>query len=169
MQTGGINDYAAGFAMQIPGFSNPMSGGAVADTDAAAAIGRDGNALKKTGRTNPTECQTCKERKYVDGSDENVSFKAAAHISPEAAASRVRAHEGEHVSNAYDKAEQNNGKVISASVSIHTAVCPECGRVYVSGGTTTSTIRYNKSTPYGDNQKSLDAAKLIGGKMDFFV
>ena len=28
-------------------------------------------------------CQTCKNRKYQDGSDENVSFKAAAHISPE--------------------------------------------------------------------------------------
>lgn len=28
------------------------------------------------------ECQTCKNRKYVDGSDEaNVSFKSAAHVS----------------------------------------------------------------------------------------
>ena len=34
------------------------------------------------------ECQTCKNRKYVDGSnDANVSFKNAAHVSPEAAAS----------------------------------------------------------------------------------
>lgn len=38
------------------------------------------------------ECQTCKNRKYIDGSDEaNVSFKNAAHVSPEAAGAAVRA------------------------------------------------------------------------------
>ena len=41
-------------------------------------------------------------------------FKSAAHISPQAAAGRVRAHEGEHVSNAYDKAAQKNGTVVYA-------------------------------------------------------
>ncbi len=120
-------------------------------------------------KSTPAECQTCKERKYIDGSDENVSFKAAAHISPEAAGGAVRAHEGEHVSNAYTKAAQNNGTVINASVSIHTSVCPECGRTYVSGGTTNTTIRYNESNPYGQNKKSLDAANLIGGKVDLSV
>ena len=39
-------------------------------------------------KSKTTECQTCKNRKYVDGSNEaNVSFKNAAHISPEAASS----------------------------------------------------------------------------------
>ena len=52
-------------------------------------------------KSSPAECETCKNRKYQDGSDEMVSFKSAAHISPEASASRVRAHEQEHVSNAY--------------------------------------------------------------------
>ena len=34
-------------------------------------------------KSKTTECQTCKNRKYVDGSNEaNVSFKNAAHISP---------------------------------------------------------------------------------------
>ena len=61
-----------------------------------------------------------------------VSFKVAAHISPQAAPTAVRAHEQEHVSNAYKKAAQNNGKVLSATVSIHSSVCPECGRSYVS-------------------------------------
>ena len=33
-------------------------------------------------KSKTTECQTCKNRKYVDGSDEaNVSFKSAAHVS----------------------------------------------------------------------------------------
>jgi len=88
------------------------------------------------------ECETCKNRKYQDGSDENVSFKSAQHISPESAAARVRAHEGEHVANAYSKAMKDGGKVLRASVSIHTDICDECGKVYVSGGTTSTTIQY---------------------------
>ena len=48
----------------------------------------------------------------------------------------VRGHEQQHVSREQAKAEREGRKVISQSVSIHTAVCPECGRVYVSGGTT---------------------------------
>lgn len=112
---------------------------------------------KKAGhRSSPAECETCKHRKYQDGSDENVSFKSAAHIDPNQAGSRVRAHEQEHVSNAFSKASQKNGKVLSAVVSLHTAVCPECGRTYVSGGTTTTKIKY-----YGDDNayhKNIDAA-----------
>ena len=118
-------------------------------------------------KSSPAECETCKERKYQDGSDEMVSFKSPAHVSPNAAGAAVRAHEQEHVSNAYKKASQNNGKVINASVSIHTAVCPECGRTYVSGGTTTTQIKYNnESNPYQKNRKLSDAAGLIGSNVD---
>lgn len=116
------------------------------------------------------ECQTCKNRKYQDGSDEMVSFKSASHISPESAASRVRAHEGEHVANAYGKAAQKNGDVVYAAVSIHTSVCPECGRTYVSGGTTNTAIRYpNEDNPYQQNRKSADAVRLIGANLDIAV
>ena len=111
------------------------------------------------------ECETCANRKYQDGSDEMVSFKSATHISPEAAATAVRAHEGEHVSNAYDKAAKNDGEVVNASVAIHTSVCPECGRTYVSGGTTTTTIRYNKDN-YAQNSKSKDATVVPGKDVD---
>lgn len=127
--------------------------------------------IKKPGRrSSPEECQTCKERKYQDGSNEaNVSFKSAAHISPEMAASAVRAHENEHVTNAYAKAEKNEGKVINASVSIHTAICPECGRTYVSGGTTSTTIQYkNEENPYQQNQKGRDAAEFTGANSDSY-
>ena len=127
--------------------------------------------IKKPGRrSSPEECKTCKERKYKDGSDEaNVSFKSAAHISPALAASAVRAHENQHVSNAYAKAEKNEGKVVNASVSIHTAICPECGRTYVSGGTTNTTIQYkNEDNPYEQNQKGRDAAEFIGANSDFY-
>jgi len=74
------------------------------------------NPLKQTkDKSDPNyECQTCKNRKYQDGSDEMVSFKSAQHVAPGAAGAAVRAHEQEHVSNAYKKASQNNGKVIQA-------------------------------------------------------
>jgi len=113
------------------------------------------------------ECETCKNRKYQDGSDENVSFKSATHVSPEASASRVRAHEAEHVTNAYSKAAKDNGEVLSASVRIFTAVCPECGETYTSGGETRTVIKYSdESNPYQKNQKSIDAAKYIGANVD---
>ena len=116
------------------------------------------------------ECQTCKKRKYKDGSDEMVSFKSPTHISPESAASAVRAHEQEHVSNAFTKAAKGNGKVIAASVSIHTAICPECGRTYVSGGTTHTQIKYfNEDNPYQKSLKSADRTKYSGMNLDYAV
>ncbi len=120
----------------------------------------------KVQRTGKTECQTCKERKYQDGSDEMVSFKAAAHISPESSASRVRAHEQEHVSNAFKKASQGDGKVLQASVRLQTAICPECGRSYVAGGTTTTKIKYQNDTPYDKNNKALQAEAFKGNHVD---
>lgn len=140
-------------------------------TKAGRTYGADGvywdresedGSVKKVGE----RCQTCASRKYQDGSDENVSFKAAAHISPEAAGSAVRAHEGEHVSNAYTKAAQNDGKVVSASVSIHTSVCPECGRTYVSGGTTSTRIKY-PADPYENSKKVLGEEEAKGKNIDF--
>ena len=126
---------------------------------------------KRKGIEDPSEeCQTCKNRKYKDGSDEMVSFKTPTRISPESAAAAVRAHEQEHVSNAYSKAAQKNGKVIAASVSIHTAVCPECGRTYISGGTTHTQIKYyNEDNPYQKGLKSADRAKYSGMNLDYAV
>lgn len=125
--------------------------------------------IKKPGKKSaPADCETCKERKYQDVSDENVSFKSAQHISPQSAGSRVRAHEAEHVSNAYSKAAQQGGKVVQASVSIHTAICPECGRVYVSGGTTHTRIAYpNEDNPYQKERKAQDAMKYAGANVDY--
>lgn len=119
---------------------------------------------KKAGRkSSPADCETCKNRKYQDGSDEMVSFKSASHISPEASASRVKAHEQEHVSNAYKKAAQNNGEVVSCSVTLKSAICPECGRSYVAGGETATQIKYhNESNPYQKDLKQQDADKYAG-------
>jgi len=129
--------------------------------------------VKAPGRTSsPSECETCKNRKYQDGSDEMVSFKAAAHISPESSAATVRGHEQEHVSNAYNKAAQNNGKVINASVSLKTAICPECGRSYVAGGTTRTQIKYSKDgneNQYLKDRKAMLADAVKGQNLDFAV
>ena len=119
------------------------------------------------GRSSPEECQTCKRRTYQDGSNENVSFKSAQHISPTAAGARVRAHEQEHVSNAYSKASEKGGKVLQASVAIHTAICPECGRTYISGGTTTTRIAYkNEKNPYQKGLKDLHSLATEGMNFD---
>ena len=68
--------------------------------------------LKAMKRSGQVECETCANREYKDGSDEvNVSFKSAAHIDPSAAATKVMAHEQEHVSNANRKAASKDGEV----------------------------------------------------------
>ncbi|MBO4267045.1 MAG: hypothetical protein J5910_07630 [Lachnospiraceae bacterium] len=154
------------------GYQGSYGTGNVQTGEEAGKVGAVKNPGESTkvapGRkSSPAECQTCKERKYQDGSDENVSFKSAQHIAPEAAGARVRAHEQEHVSNAYSKAQQQNGKVINASVTIHTAICPECGRTYVSGGTTHTQIKYNnEKNPYQQNKKANDAMGLVGQSID---
>ncbi|MBQ5473265.1 MAG: hypothetical protein IIT65_00870 [Lachnospiraceae bacterium] len=124
--------------------------------------------VKQRKRQGLEECETCKNRKYQDGSDEMVSFKSASHISPQAAASAVRSHEHEHVVNAYEKASRKNGEVLQASVAIKTDTCPECGRVYVSGGVTTTQIKYNDDD-YAQNTKSADRLSLAGVSVDYAV
>ena len=101
-------------SIQSSAASSVYGSGAAYGTYAAGPKGYPGSS--KAGRPENTddpgaECQTCKRRKYQDGSDEMVSFKTAQHISPESAASAVRAHEQEHVSNAYKKAAMDDGKV----------------------------------------------------------
>lgn len=92
-----------------------------------------------------------------------VSFKSPSHISPGASAAAVMGHEQEHVSNAYKKAATNNGKVLQASVSLKTAVCPECGRSYVAGGETRTQIKYyNEENPYQKDLKLQDSTKYKG-------
>lgn len=83
------------------------------------------------------KCQTCEKRKYQDESDDmGVSFQTPTNIAPEQAASAVRGHENEHVVREKAKARQEGRRVVSQSVTLHTDICPECGKVYISGGTT---------------------------------
>lgn len=111
------------------------------------------------------ECQTCKNRKYQDGSDDaGVSFKTPTKVDPKAAASAVRSHEQEHVSRNRSKAEREGKEIVSQTVTIHTGICPECGRVYVSGGTTRTTTRdVSEAEKYsvGLSDPSMDKGKFL--------
>lgn len=83
------------------------------------------------------KCETCEKRKYQDGSDDmGVSFQTPTNIKPEQAASAVRGHEMEHVYREQAKADREGRKVVSQNVTMHTEICPECGKSFVSGGTT---------------------------------
>lgn len=93
------------------------------------------------------KCQTCENRKYQDGSDDmGVSFQTPTRVAPEAAASAVRGHEQEHVVREQAKAEREGRRVVSQDVTLHTGICPECGEVYISGGTT-RTVTAAESQP----------------------
>lgn len=168
----GVYASAAGVSGQaaqgVNGYGQSVSGQNNNGTETGAVGNNSGDSEKvKPGyRSSPAECKTCRERKYKDGSDEMVSYKTAAHISPSEAPMRVMAHEGEHVANAYKKAEQNNGKVLSVSVSIHTAVCPECGRVYVSGRETRTSIMYRKDD---EDEAANDGREVLGANIDLIA
>lgn len=166
---GGYQPYNSIYANPVGKAAKPQYETAVSGVTGDSRSANPDDVKKPGRRSSPAECETCKNRKYQDGSDEgNVSFKAPSHISPDSAAAKVRAHENQHVSNAYKKASKNNGKVMNASVSIKTAICPECGRTYVAGGLTKTQIKYsNEDNPYTKNQKELDAANMRGANIDY--
>ncbi len=96
------------------------------------------------------ECQTCKNRKYQDGSDDpGVSFKSPSKIASGSAESAVRAHEYEHVNRNQAKAEREGQEIVYQNVRIKHGICPECGEDYVAGGLTTTVT---KSKPKTDDR-----------------
>ena len=110
------------------------------------------------------KCETCEKRKYQDGSDDmGVSFQTPTRVAPEQAASAVRGHENEHVVREQAKAKREDRRVVSQSVTLHTDICPECGKTYISGGTTRTVTAANPEEPAADQslqeeqvQKGLD-------------
>jgi hypothetical protein len=126
-------------------------GAAAVSGGVKSALSHSGES-KGSGAVGAVECQTCKNRRYKDDSnDSTVSFQSATRIAPGAEESQVRAHEQEHVSHERYKAKAQGGEVVSQSVAIHYSICPECGKTYVSGGTTTTTARSSAGgNPYGN-------------------
>jgi hypothetical protein len=111
-------------------------------------------AMQKIAALEPTECETCKNRKYKDVSnDPSVSFQTPTHMSPGQSASGVLAHENEHVSHEQAKAARNDRRVVSQSVTLRSSICPECGTIYISGGVT--------RTVTAENTKSAEPGSLV--------
>ena len=112
---------------------SPEGWAAYARSRAAAEGGAAGNIAAME----ELRCATCDSRRYQDASnDSSVSFQTPTHISPGQSAAMVRAHEYEHVANEQANAERDGRRVVSQTVSLDSAICPECNRVYISGGTT---------------------------------
>ena len=150
--------------MQTNTPSQPSGGGLVVDIspegwEAYARIRAiaEGGGAGSIADTDPG-CQTCDSRRYQDGSnDPSVSFQTPTHISPGQSASMVMAHENEHIANDRAKAEQEGRRVVSQSVSLQSSICPECKRVYVSGGTTRTVTAEDNS---GEAVDTLDIAQF---------
>lgn len=129
-------------------------------SDSGLKVGAEGaQAAVEEGK-----CETCEKRKYQDGSDDmGVSFQTPTRVAPEQAASAVRGHENEHVVREQAKAKREDRRVVSQSVTLHTDICPECGKTYISGGTTRTVTAANPEEPAADQslqeeqvQKGLD-------------
>lgn len=107
------------------------------EKDAPKAAGMSTGVEDTQKTASEAECQTCKKRKYQDGSDDpGVSFKTPSHIDPGQSSAAVRGHELEHVVRERARAEKEGRRVISQSVTMQTGICPECGRIYTAGGVT---------------------------------
>ena len=153
----GPEELATRTRLQFPDLGTPLSNalegklaGLENDLEQEEMPGVEGEPTAKA--VEQAECETCKNRQYQDGSDDpGVSFKTATKLSPDEAASAVRSHEQEHVVRERAKAAREGRKVISQSVTIHTSVCPECGRVYVSGGVTRTVTAPDESKADGES------------------
>jgi len=95
-------------------------------------------------------CLTCENRRYVDQSDDaSVSFQTPTRISPQMAAAAVASHEQEHVRNEQARAHREDREIINQSVTLTYDTCPECGKQFVSGGTTRTTSISREDTDDG--------------------
>ncbi len=92
------------------------------------------------------DCKTCSERKYQDVSnDGGVSFQSPTKLAPSQAATAVAGHEREHFTREQTKADMEGKEVVQNEIKIKNSICPECGKVYVSGGETTTTTKTKPS------------------------
>lgn len=131
--------------MQIPPYmptypQNP-SPGALSDL-------RNLHNLRNDEHPSTCECETCASRRYQDDSlDGGVSFQQPTRIHPSRAATAVIGHEREHQGREARFAAEDGREIILNEISIYTSICPECNRVYVSGGETRTMTRESNEQP----------------------
>lgn len=106
---------------------------------------------EKTKKDKEYECKTCSERVYKDEShDGGVSFQAASNISMSNSGVAVASHENEHYTRENARAKEDGKVVLKNDVKIFYSKCPECGRMYASGGETETVIASKKADPNND-------------------
>lgn len=129
-------------SMQIVANANSALTPVDRNTAATLPVNETENAAA-ANKVDNGECQTCKHRRYQDESnDSGVSYQTPTKLGSNVAMA-VSAHEHEHVARNQMKADREGREVVSQSVILHTNVCPECGKSYVSGGTTRTVTRGN--------------------------
>ncbi len=133
-----------------------LSGSQMKVDDAPGGGNKTGKDIQQPAgleKAQATECQTCANRAYQDGSDDpSVSFQSAQKIDPKTAATTVMNHEMEHVYNEKEKAKEEGREVVSQNVTLKYGICPECGKLYVAGGET-RTVTKSASKPEPENQE----------------
>lgn len=154
----------AGFPPVAPGQRNQ-------EADGNPTSGQDGRKGRRDGFEDPMDksgkCATCENRRYQDGSDDSsVSFQAPTKLAPGAVATAVQSHEMEHVTHEKAKAVQENRKIVYQHVQIHTAACPECGRIYVSGGTTRTMTKGEQAASAYQQAPGQEDSSPVGNSFD---
>lgn len=143
---------------------NKVSDKNAPETKIASLDRRISNLEKRLEKLNEKqgECQTCKNRKYQDGSDDpGVSFKTASKIALEAAAAAVRGHEMEHVYRNQAKAAREGREIVSQSVVLKSGICPECGKAYIAGGETRTVTKAKSKADYSVGIESAAKGSLF--------
>lgn len=164
-----LGGYGAAFGTRYGGSYAKASGdGAVgmagdpntANRSTSALPGVDGSSASQKADNNK-RCRTCEERSYMDGSnDPGVSMKSPTKLDPSGAASAVMAHEREHVFRNAAEAKSEDRVVLSSSITLHSDICPECGKTYISGGTTRTVTANDTNKQQSDRQQSDDERRL---------
>lgn len=154
------------YIVSISAEARGLVAGSAATTTSDQAVTVNGSS-KGSAASGPEECQTCSNRKYQDVSnDATVSFQSPTRLSPGAAETMVRAHEQQHVNHEQVRAQESDREVVSQNVTIHYAICPECGSPYVSGGTTTTVTKAQVQPGAGTDSAPSTAT---GGAVDLMA
>lgn len=131
---------------------------------------------EKTGAMSAAEpstgCQTCASRVYQDGSgDSGVSYQGAKGMPSSLSGIYVASHEGEHATREAAKAQKEGDIITQKKVTVEMACCPDCGRMYAAGGTTTiEKMEKNEGEGNGVTvQNAVDLLDPAGEQMDLYV
>lgn len=143
----GLNNYS-NKPTDLTDYSNVIKQDQTAQLDIR---NKNASGIEKKDIRKANDCQTCKERKYQDDSDDSgVSFQSPTSIKGNVG-NTVMSHEREHYTREASKAKAEGKEVLRNEIKIKRSMCPECGKIYVAGGTTTTVTKEEK-----EKQKQLN-------------